>query len=163
MDWYALISSCLCIYSNFDFPDNYIWCEAPFDRPHWDVIVLHPHAMLPEGLVLPIAKDRFFYVEGKDFPPASKVTWTHWTASGGRLCFYLAATRTSASLPCRGHSCWPRVYPGLFFPCYGYKGACKVAGVHAGTWFIRDSSGAEVHTVDCWARSRDILCTSWIQ
>ena len=63
--------------------------EAPFNRPHWDVIVLHPHAMLPEGLVLPIAEDRFFYVEGKNFPPTSKVTWTHWTASGDRLCSIL--------------------------------------------------------------------------
>jgi len=59
---------------------------APFHRPHWDVIVLHPRAMLPEGLVLPISKDRFFYVEGKDFPPTCKVTWTYWTASGDRLC-----------------------------------------------------------------------------
>ena len=61
--------------------------EAPFDSlPHWDDIVFHSHAMLPEGLVLPIAKDRFFYIEGKDFSPASKVTWTYWTASGDRLC-----------------------------------------------------------------------------
>ena len=42
--------------------------------------------MLPEGLVLPIAKDRFFYIKGKDFPPVRKVTWTYWTASGDRLC-----------------------------------------------------------------------------
>jgi hypothetical protein len=77
----------VCSYLPYNISSNCIQVmETPFDRPHWDVIVLHPHAMPPEGLVLPIFKDRFLYVEGKDFPPACKVTWTYWTASGDRLC-----------------------------------------------------------------------------
>jgi hypothetical protein len=63
---------------------------APFDRPQWDVIVLHPHAMLPDGLALGIAQNRTFYVSGQP-PPESKVTWTWWITSGDRLC--------SSSLP----------------------------------------------------------------
>ncbi|KAF8972065.1 hypothetical protein BDZ97DRAFT_1783040 [Flammula alnicola] len=59
--------------------------KAPFHRPSWDVIVLHPHALLPEGLALGIAKDRSFYVTGQPAPPASQLTWTWWTASGDCL------------------------------------------------------------------------------
>jgi hypothetical protein len=64
-----------------DFPQVTM---APFDRPQWDVIVLHPRAMLPDGLALGIAQNRTFYVPGRP-PPESKVTWTWWITSGDRL------------------------------------------------------------------------------
>ncbi|TFK51156.1 hypothetical protein OE88DRAFT_1808633 [Heliocybe sulcata] len=56
----------------------------PYNRPMWDVILLHPYAMLPEGQPLAIAQNRTFHQQGQP-SPEPRVTWTSWIASGDHL------------------------------------------------------------------------------
>lgn len=62
---------------------------APFDRPHWDVVVLHPQGLLPDGETLPFARDRYFQAQTPGPPQTppqhTPVTWTYWIASGDQL------------------------------------------------------------------------------
>jgi len=65
--------------------------KAPFNRPYWDIVILHPRALLPEGMPISIAQNRFFYSRDPDseVPPlASQIIWSSWVVStdGDRLC-----------------------------------------------------------------------------
>jgi len=53
---------------------------APFDRPKWDVIVLHPQGLLPDGETLPFACGRYFQTQTSPLPQNALVTWTYWVA-----------------------------------------------------------------------------------
>ncbi|KAG6376552.1 hypothetical protein JVT61DRAFT_1526 [Boletus reticuloceps] len=58
--------------------------QPPFANPRWDIVVLHPHALLPDRQPLVIARDRTFYVQGQP-PPMSRLTWTSWIAYDDNL------------------------------------------------------------------------------
>ncbi|KAF8972732.1 hypothetical protein BDZ97DRAFT_1782429 [Flammula alnicola] len=58
--------------------------KPPFSRPRWEIVVLHPHALLPDRQPLAIAQNRSLYVIGQPLPPTPS-TWTFWIASGDRL------------------------------------------------------------------------------
>src|SRR6266567_901229 len=58
---------------------------APFDRPKWDIVVLHPRGLLPDGETLPIARGRYFQTQTSQPAQNAPVTWTYWTASGDQL------------------------------------------------------------------------------
>ncbi|CAA7269622.1 unnamed protein product [Cyclocybe aegerita] len=58
---------------------------APFDRPKWDVVILHPRGLLPDGETLPIAQGRYFETQTSSPPQNAQVTWTYWTASSDQL------------------------------------------------------------------------------
>ncbi|KAJ3517704.1 hypothetical protein NLJ89_g327 [Agrocybe chaxingu] len=67
--------------------------KEPFYSPKWDIIVLHPHAMFPEGMPLAIAQDRtFFNGRNGGIPVSSHLSWTWWIAAGDTL---RSATGTS--------------------------------------------------------------------
>ncbi|CAA7268652.1 unnamed protein product [Cyclocybe aegerita] len=60
--------------------------KEPFCSPKWDVIVLHPYAMLPEGMPLAITQDRPFFDERSgSIPPFSHLNWTWWITAGDTL------------------------------------------------------------------------------
>lgn len=59
--------------------------DEPFHRPHWDVIILHPRAMLPDGQAIGIAQNRVFFDGVRFLPPDTKISWSLWTASGDTL------------------------------------------------------------------------------
>jgi hypothetical protein len=58
---------------------------APFDRPKWDVIVLHPQGLLPDGETLPFASGRYFQTQTSPPPQNALVTWTYWVSLDDQL------------------------------------------------------------------------------
>ncbi|KAK2464039.1 hypothetical protein APHAL10511_003983 [Amanita phalloides] len=60
--------------------------KPPFSRPHWEIVVLHPHALLPDRQPLVIAQDRTLYRQGEAALPMSSITWTYWIAVEDHLC-----------------------------------------------------------------------------
>ena len=58
---------------------------APFERPKWDVVVLHPQGLLPDGETLPIACGRYFQTQISPPPQNVLVTWTYWVALDDQL------------------------------------------------------------------------------
>ncbi|KAF8337664.1 hypothetical protein F5887DRAFT_984264 [Amanita rubescens] len=60
--------------------------QPPFAKPHWEIVVLHPHALLPDGQPLVIAQDRTLYRRGETAQPTSSITWTYWIAVEDHLC-----------------------------------------------------------------------------
>ncbi|KAF9483651.1 hypothetical protein BDN70DRAFT_276837 [Pholiota conissans] len=59
--------------------------DPPYSTPLWDVVLLYPDALLPEGQTLAIAQDRFLYGPGQPECSAPQQTWTYWIASGDQL------------------------------------------------------------------------------
>ncbi|KAJ3501797.1 hypothetical protein NLJ89_g9180 [Agrocybe chaxingu] len=69
-----------------DFPVRPLDITAPpFDNPHWDVIILHPHALLPDGQPILISQTRTFYLPGQPVPEPG-LSWKGWIPSVDRLC-----------------------------------------------------------------------------
>ncbi|KAF9485488.1 hypothetical protein BDN70DRAFT_903055 [Pholiota conissans] len=62
--------------------------KPPFYKPSWDIVVLHPLALLPDGQPLCVATNRFFYSSSQTLSPTSQLTWTMWTATGDCLHSY---------------------------------------------------------------------------
>jgi len=63
--------------------------EAPFGSPHWDIVILHPRALLAPGMSINIADNRFYYTQnGTQTPSTSEISWSSWTVpdGGDRLC-----------------------------------------------------------------------------
>jgi len=58
---------------------------APFDRPKWDIVVLHTRGLLPDDETLPFAQGRYFQTQISEPPQTASVTWTYWIASGDQL------------------------------------------------------------------------------
>jgi len=58
---------------------------APFDRPKWDVIILHPQGLLPDGKTLQFARGRYFQTQTSPPPQNALVTWTYWVAVDDQL------------------------------------------------------------------------------
>ncbi|CAA7266155.1 unnamed protein product [Cyclocybe aegerita] len=57
----------------------------PFDHPHWDVVILHPHALLPDGQPILISQTRTFHLPGQPVPECG-LSWKGWIPSIDRLC-----------------------------------------------------------------------------
>ena len=58
---------------------------APFDRPKWDVIVLHPQGLLPDGETFPFSHGRYFQTQTSPPPQDPHVTWTYWVPLNDQL------------------------------------------------------------------------------
>ncbi|CAA7267647.1 unnamed protein product [Cyclocybe aegerita] len=57
----------------------------PFGNPHWDIIILHPHALLPDGQPILISQSRTFYLPGQPVPEP-ELSWERWISLGDQLC-----------------------------------------------------------------------------
>ncbi|KAF5370995.1 hypothetical protein D9615_010021 [Tricholomella constricta] len=60
--------------------------RPPFAKPHWDIVILHPHALLPDHQPLVIAQNPPLYVQGQPIQPTPSYDWTYWFANGDQLC-----------------------------------------------------------------------------
>ena len=58
---------------------------ALFDRPKWDVIVLHPQGLLPNGETLPFASSQYFQTQNSPPPQYACIMWTYWVALDDQL------------------------------------------------------------------------------
>lgn len=59
--------------------------KPPFVRPYWEILVLYPHALLPDSQPLAIAQNRYLYQTGQTQSSTYRQTWGSWVVSGDRL------------------------------------------------------------------------------